>query len=489
LDSVDIDPIIHQLGNWNAARGPLHSRLEVALQSAIRHGVLAPGTRLPAERNLAQALALSRTTVLTAYSTLKSDGWLESRPGSGTWVCARPAAEARQRTHDSTIAGSSTLNLLQIDSELIDFAVGTTKPLAELPRELFSASPALQDSLLAERHYMPLGYPALRQAIAAHYSNRGLPTTASQILVTGGAQQAISLVTSAYVQRGDTVLVESPTYFGALDVFRFAGARLAPVVVGPEHVRSNELRDRLLATGPRLVYLTPTYQNPTGVVMPESARREVAQLADEFGVPVMEDHSLSELTIDGGAPQLIARHGGDKANIISLGSLSKLLWAGLRVGWLRAPVTAIAKIARVKTAADLGSPLLTQAIAVQLLQAVEEAKAVRRAQLRERRDLLAALLREALPSWQFQIPSGGLFLWVRLAGYDTRQFAQLAARNGVALTPGPLFAADDSCMEYLRIPYLLDEDQTRIGVQRLAESWREFLSSASFRSQRATPLV
>jgi DNA-binding transcriptional MocR family regulator len=487
---VDINLVIHRLGNWTEARGPLHNRLEVALQTAIRHGVLAPGTRLPAERSLAQALALSRTTVLAAYSMLKSDGWLESRPGSGTWVCGRPAAEARQQAHDSTIAGSSTLNLLQIDdSELIDFAVGTTKPLAELPRELYSISPALQDSLLAERHYMPLGYPALRQAIAAHYSSRGLPTTANQILVTEGAQQAISLVTSAYVQRGDAVLVENPTYFGALDVFRFAGARLAPVAVGPEHVRPNELRDRLLATGPRLIYLTPTFQNPTGVIMPEPARRDVAHLADEFGVPVVEDHSLSELSIEGVAPQLIARHGGDNANVISLGSLSKLLWAGLRVGWLRAPVSTIAKIARVKTAADLGSPLPTQAIAVQLLRAVEEARSLRRVQLRERRDLLAALLCEALPRWQFQIPSGGLFLWVRLAGYDTRQFAQLAARNGVALTPGPLFAADDSCAEYLRIPYLLDEDLIRLGVRRLAESWREFLSSASLRSQRLAPLV
>jgi DNA-binding transcriptional MocR family regulator len=487
---VDINLIIHRLGNWTEARGPLHSRLEVALQTAIQHGALTPGMRLPAERSLAEALALSRTTVLAAYTTLKSDGWLESRPGSGTWVCGRPAAEARQQAHDATIADSSTLNLLQIaDSDLIDFAAGTTQPLADLPRELYSISAALQDSLLAERHYMPLGYPPLRQAIAAFYTSRGLRTTANQILVTEGAQQAISLVSSTYVQRGDTVLVENPTYFGALDVFRFAGARLAPVAVGPDHVKANELRDRLLASGARLVYLTPTYQNPTGVVMPEHTRREVAQLADEFGVPIVEDHSLSELGIEGGAPQLIASYGSDNSNIISMGSLSKLLWAGLRVGWLRAPVSTIAKIARVKTAADLGSPLLTQAIATQLMQATEDARTLRRVQLREGRDLLAALLREYLPSWQFQSPSGGLFLWVRLAGYDTRQFAQLAARNGVALTPGPLFAADDSCVEYLRIPYLLDEDLIRLGVQRLAQSWREFLSSASLRSQHLAPIV
>lgn len=479
-----------QLGNWTELRGPLHSRLGNALQTAIQHGLLPPGTRLPAERNLAESLALSRTTVLAAYSALKSDGWLESRPGSGTWVCSKPAAQARQRTYDAVLSNSSMLNLLQIDdSEVVDFAVGTPKPLSDLPRELYTLDSSLQTELLLERHYMPLGFPALRQAIATYYARRDLPTTADQILVTGGAQQAISLVTSAYLQRGDSVLVENPTYFGALDVFRFAGARLAPVSVGPNHINPSELRDRLPTTGSRLVYVTPTYQNPTGAILPDRARREIAQLGEEFGVPIVEDHSLSELGIEEGSrPPFIARY-GTTSNVITLGSLSKLFWAGLRVGWLRAPVGVVTKIARVKTAADLGSALVTQAIGAQLLQAMDEAKAIRREQLAAKRDLLAQLLREALPSWRFELPQGGLFLWVRLPGYDSRQFAQAAARHGVALTPGPLFAADDSFVEYLRIPYLLEEDRIRLGVQRLAEAWQAFIASASFQTPRLNPIV
>jgi DNA-binding transcriptional MocR family regulator len=428
--------------------------------------------------------------VLSAYSALKSDGWLESRPGSGTWVCAKAAAQARQRSYDAVVSNSSTLNLLQIDDhEVIDFAVGTPKPLSDLPRELYTLDSSVQTELLLERHYMPLGFPALRQAIAAYYTRRDVPTIADQILVTGGAQQAISLVASAYLQRGDSVLVENPTYFGALDVFRFAGARLAPVSVGPNHMNPAELRDRLPATGSRLLYLTPTYQNPTGAILPDRARREIAQLSDEFGVPVIEDHSLSELAIDDASPPpFIARYGA-AANVITLGSLSKLFWAGLRVGWLRAPVGVVTKIARIKTAADLGSALVTQAIGAQLLQAVDEAKTIRRAQLAARRDLLAQLLREALPDWHFELPKGGLFLWVRLPGYDSRQFAQAAARHGVALTPGPLFAADDSFVEYLRIPYLLDEDRIRLGVERLAEAWQAFMASSALQTPRLNPIV
>jgi DNA-binding transcriptional MocR family regulator len=251
---LDTDSIVHQLGNWTEARGPLHARLGAAIRQAIAQGLLLPGIRIPAERNLAQALALSRTTVVTTYGILKADGWLESRSGSGTYVCAKPAARAREETQHLVLAGSSTLNLLQIDdSEVIDFGVGTTRPLAELPRELYEPGPAIMNSLLSERNYMPLGLPALRHAIATHYTERGLATTPDQILVTSGAQQAIAIVTALYVQRGDTVLVESPTYFGGLDVLRFTGARLAPLTVGPEHVAPGEVRDRLMTTGSRMI--------------------------------------------------------------------------------------------------------------------------------------------------------------------------------------------------------------------------------------------
>jgi DNA-binding transcriptional MocR family regulator len=427
--------------------------------------------------------------VVTAYNTLRSDGWLESRSGSGTWIASGPATLARQSAHASTLQGSSLLNLLQVDdAEITDFAVATTKPLAELPLSLFSISSEIQTALLNERNYLPLGLPALRDAIARYYRQLGIATAAEQILVTAGAQQAISLTTGLYVQRGDTVLVENPTYFGALQAFRLAGARLAPMLVGARHVETNGLRDRILANGPRLVYLTPTYQNPTGAVMPEPARREISHLSEEFGVPVIEDCTLAEISFSGERPKPIAAFSQD-GTVLSIGSLSKLFWAGLRIGWVRASVAVISQLVRVKTSADLGSPLLTQVIASQLLGAVDHARRLRREQLTCRRDLMIELLRRHLPEWRFVTPSGGLSMWVQLPGCHASHFAQFAARFGVALAPGSTFASDDSFTEFVRIPFLLDEEAIGVGMLRLKAAWDEFRATTSVGSGAPITIV
>lgn len=480
---METDLLVQQLGGWSKKAGPLHRRLESALENAIQQGILLPGTRLPAERKLAQALALSRTTVVTAYNNLRSNGWLESRLGSGTWIAAGRAAQARQSAHALALEGSSLVNLLSVGgSGAVDFAVATPKPLDGLPRSLYSISPEVQEALLAERNYMPFGLPALKDAIARYYRQLGVPTQTEQILITSGAQQAISLVTGLYVQRGDPVLAENPTFFGALQAFRLAGARLVGLDVGPRHVPPAGLRDRILAHGPRLVYITPTHQNPTGVVMPESARRDIARLSDEFAVPVAEDCTLADLEIDAKTPKPIAAY-APNGNVLSIGSLSKLYWAGLRVGWVRASLGAISQLARMKSATDLGSPLITQVLGSQLLSAFPQAKALRRKQLASGRDLLVELLRSHLPEWTFNVPSGGLCLWIRVPGYDTRHFAQVAARFGVAVTQGSLFATEDAHNEFLRIPFLLEEDAMTTGVLRLKSAWREFRSTAS----RETP--
>jgi DNA-binding transcriptional MocR family regulator len=486
---VEIDLLIQQLGGWSKQPGPLHRRLESALEKAIRQGILLPGTRVPAERKLAEALALSRTTVVTAYNNLRTEGWLESRLGSGTWIATGRAAHARQSAHALALEGSSLVNLLSAnDSAAVDFAVATPKPLAGLPRSLYSISPEVQEALLAERNYMPYGLPALKDAIARYYGQMGIPTDTEQILVTAGAQQAISLVTGLYVQRGDAVLAENPTYFGALQSFRLAGARVVGLSVGARHVSPAALRDRILVHGPHLVYVTPTHQNPTGVVMPEAARRDIARLSEEFAIPVAEDCSLADLEIDAKAPKPITAY-APNGNVLSIGSLSKLYWAGLRIGWVRASAGVIAQLARMKSTTDLGSPLVTQVLGSQLLSALPQAKTLRREQLAAGRDLLAELLRSHIPEWTFHLPTGGLCLWIRLAGYDARHFTQFAARFGVAVTQGSVFATDDTQNEFLRIPFLLEEEAMTTGVLRLQSAWNEFRATASVETPRAGNIV
>jgi DNA-binding transcriptional MocR family regulator len=477
---MELTLFVQQLGPWSNGAGPLHRRLAVAIEQSIRHGILLPGAPVPPERKLALALALSRTTVVAAYNALRADGWLESRLGSGTRVASGRAAAARQCSQVTVLEGSPLLNLLMVnDSEMTDFAVATTKPPEGLPNHLFSISPEVQKALLAERNCAPLGLPVLRDAIARHYNQMGVPTEPEQILVTAGTQQAISLLTALYVQRGDTVVVENPTYFGALQCFRLAGARLAAVPVNARHVEPASLRDRILANGPRLVYLAPTHQNPTGVTMPEETRRQIARLSQECGVTVVEDCALADLEIDAKAPKPIASF-DEAGNVLSIGSLSKLFWGGLRIGWLRASPAVISQVGRIKSAADLGSPLMTQVIASQLLGAVQQARAMRAKELASRRDLMAENLRKHFPEWKFSVPSGGLCFWLQLPNCDTRHFTQFAARFGIALTPGTVFAADDSFHDCLRLPFLLDEDTLSAGLLRLKAVWNEF---------RAIPLV
>jgi DNA-binding transcriptional MocR family regulator len=163
--------------------------------------------------------------------------------------------------------------------------------------------------------------------------------------------------------------------------------------------------------------------------------------------------------------------------VLTIGSLSKLVWPGLRLGWIRAPEPIIQRLARLKSAMDLASPITTQAVAARLFGALDVVRALRRQQLKPRRDLLASLLGERIPEWTFRVPHGGLFLWVELPSGDAREFAQFAVRHGVVALPGSTLSADESHTTFLRIPFLAEPETLRRGVDRLATAWRGFHSA------------
>jgi DNA-binding transcriptional MocR family regulator len=241
------------------------------------------------------------------------------------------------------------------------------------------------------------------------------------------------------------------------------------------------LRGRISATAARLVYFKPTYQNSTGAVMPRAARKETARTAAELGVPLIDDGTLAELVLDSPPPPPIAAF-DPEAPIITTGSLSKLFWPGLRIGWVCAPEPIIDRLAGLKSATGLASPLLAQATAVRLLASLTAARELRRRELRRRelrprRDLLAALLAEHLPDWSFRRPAGGLFLWTKLPSGDAREFAQIALRHGVVVLPGPVMSASDRFTAYLRLPFLAEPATLRAGVRRLATAWRDYRST------------
>jgi len=243
-------------------------------------------------------------------------------------------------------------------------------------------------------------------------------------------------------------------------------------------VTASQVRHLLSRTQARLVHVTATFHNPSGALIPAEERPRLARLAGEFQVPLVEDHALADLWFVSPPPSPIAAHTAGGL-VITVGSLSKLLWGGLRVGWVRAPRHVIARLAQRKVVADIASPVLDQLVATRLLTRVDEIARRRRRELRARRDLLAKLLTELLPDWTWRLPEGGVCLWARLPEGDARDFAALALRHGVALVAGPQFAPGEAWVDHVRVPFTAEPDELQEGVQRIAHAWGQFLPSAA----------
>jgi DNA-binding transcriptional MocR family regulator len=476
---------VHALGAWAQGSGPVYRRLANGIRSAVLRGDLAPGSRVPAERNLARLLAVSRTTVVSAYEVLRQEGWLESRQGSGTTVRAAPRRSERVAEPPSFRRHPVYRSLIEGSGGTIEFLGAHLSGSGAIPDEIVSLKEGI--ARLARGHgYLPAGLPELRRGIAKRLDARGLPTREDQVLVTSGAQQAIGLVGSLFLQRGDAVALESPTYLGAMDLFTNAGAHLVPVPVGDRGVSAEVLRDVVKRASPRLVYLVPTFHNPTGSLVPEATRRAIARIADESGVPIVEDDTLADLTLGPEPPPPIAAFSRD-GPVVTVGSLSKVLWGGLRIGWIRAPEPILARLTRLKILTDLGSSILSQIAAVELLARIEGIRRARRREVRAKYGRMARLLKSLLPSWSWTPPAGGLTLWVKLPHGDATGFAQVALRHGVAVVPGPLASPDSSGTDRLRLPFVHEPDTMAEGMQRLARAWRAY--SPQIRAERTSLIV
>lgn len=473
---MDPHQIVQLLGPWSEHRGPLYERLAHAFEHAMRTGDLPAHTRLPAERWLAQCLGVSRSTIVAAYGLLHERGWVTSRRGSGTQVCAfspqRSLRLRRQQLHPLA-RGPVMDSYLSDHLEAIDLSAGAPAWPTGFATEICAVQPDDLASSLNHYGYMPHGLPQLRQAIAEHYTQTGLRTRPEQILVTSGAQQAIGLLATLLLQRGDTVILENPTFFGAIDTFRAAGARLAGIPIDAAGLSIQRVHELVSARAATCLYLIPTYHNPTGHTLTERQRRQLVQLAHQANLPLIEDLTLAYNVLEGAPPPPLATYAQD-GGVITIGSLSKLFWAGLRVGWIRGSVPLIERVARLKALSDLGSSLISQLIALRLLAHVEHVQSLRRQELVPRRDLLLRILEQRAPSWTWQCPKGGLFVWAQLPEGDARALAQEALQGGVIVTPGTTLSVDGTHTRWLRLPFLLPPDRLQLGAERLVDAWERY---------------
>lgn len=461
------------VAGWATGPAPLYRSLAGAVVAAIDRGDLPRGARLPAERGAAAALGVARGTVVAAYDLLAESGLVERHRGSGTWVVDGGAPQlrlhelaaglrARQLTRD-TLAGGA----------VVDLALSVLPTPTDLPADAFRLDAVELDRVAHGHGYHPAGLPALRERLAALHTAHGVPTTADQIVVTGGAQQAVALTARLLVQPGDVVAVESPTYPGAIDAYSRAGARFVTMAGDGAGVLPDEV-GRALARAPRLVYVVPSGHNPRGTVLPDHRRRALAALADRHDAWLVEDECLAWCVYDHDGPPLpIAAH-GRAGRVLTIGSLSKLLWGGLRLGWIRGPAPAVARIGRLKAAIDLGNCAVSQALTLGLLDRIEAIAAKRRRQLAAGAGLLCGLLAESLPGWRVRPPAGGLSLWVRLPAGTGDAFAPVALRHGVRVLPGSAASPDEADLDHLRLAVSLPPATLRLAVDRLAGAWAEF---------------
>lgn len=446
------------LGAWQRP-GPAYVALADAVRAAILSGTVPLSTRLPSERELADATGVSRTTTTATYGLLRDEGYLVSRRGSGT-VTTLPAGPG---------ARSSMAETSRAEPGIVDLAMAAPSAPSSLHGAYLAALDALPRHLTGTG-YAPLGLPVLREAIARWYTLRGTPTTPDQVLVTTGAQQAIHLLVSAHAGPGDRVVVEHPTYPHAIDVVRSVGARAVPVPSGETGLDIDLLESTLRQVAPRLVYLIPSHRNPTGTSLSDEDAARVRALARRHRTTIVGDEVLAELTMDGPAPGSFA---GDatSAYVVSIGSASKSYWGGLRVGWVRAHPDLVHRIATTRAHVDIGTALLEQLVVAELLAHSDELLAGRRAALRDRRDLLVGLLRDHLPSWRFEVPAGGLSLWADLGAPASSALAAISTRYGVRVVPGTAFGVDGSFERNLRLPFTSTADDLRRAVTGLADAW------------------
>ena len=464
-DRIGTNALSNMLGDWTTGVGAtLHGKLADSIRQAVETGVLAGGTVLPAERTLSRSLAVSRSTVTTALNQLKAEGVLEARHGSGTTVLESPLVTADGRPGASVLPGIIT-NRRGIDLAASTPADARALPQVDVDREsLLRAGP---------RHgYTPEGLPVLRAAVADRFTIDGLATSDEEILITNGAQHGLALALTLLASPGDSVIVDEPTYPGMIDLLASRDLHPIPLPRTGGGVDVAALRRIARSGEASIAYLQTSVHNPTGATAEDWELRDLAAACDTLGLTVLEDLVLADLRYDGTRLAPLAARVSN-TTVLVIGSISKLGWGGLRIGWLRAERSMLDRLVRARLTDDLGSSVPSQVIAAGVLTQFDEVTRVRQPTLLDRSRLAISLIEELLPEWKPRAPQGGLSLWIDLPRPVGERLAQRAARHGVTIATGTSACVDGDGASNVRLCFDRPEAQLREGIRRLAEAWAE----------------
>lgn len=471
---------------------PLFEQIAEAFRERILGGLLLEGTPLPPERDLAKRLGVNRSTVVRAYGELKADGFVEAKVGRGTVVAAGGTGRDREfrRTEplewdplfrpETASCGDLFSEMISVSGRegVISFAPGFPDPDLLPVEEFMGLQRDLGVSGLRSQ-FLPSpveGVAALREKVAELLADRGIDVPSREVMILSGSQQGLDFAARTFLSPGDTVLAEKSTFFGALEIFRAAGARVVGIPMDRDGMRTDLLEGAILRHNPRLIYTLPTFQNPTGITLSLERRRELLETAGRFGVPVLEDDPYGELRYEG-APIPPLKAMDRRGAVIYLSSFSKVLSLGFRVGWVSAPAPVIERFSRLKQMTDLHVNTPAQILLDRFLREGHYGPHLERVReaYRRKRDRLAEALSRYRPrtGWDWDLPDGGYYLWCSLPGlFPMRAFTARASENRVAFMPGQVFCADGTPRQNrIRLNFThVPEADIAEGARRLARA-------------------
>jgi 2-aminoadipate transaminase len=473
---------------------PLYRQLFEQLKDHIQSGRLSKGERLPATRELAGMLGLNRATVSSAYELLENEGLMKGHVGRGSFVGGPVTSSRIPWSQMGEPAAGSDLPSLSLSAEGISFA--SSRPAEDLfplddfrvtCEEVICGVEAASILQLGS----PLGYAPLRDYLMENARHEATAKPGDEIAITSGCQQALDLLHRVLVRPGDTIALEEPVYPGLKSVFASGGSRLIGVPVGPSGVDLATLETLLDRERPRLLIVTPSFQNPTGTTIPLSARRNLLRLARQAGTLLIENDIYGPLRYEGEAVPTLKQLDED-GDVVLLGSFSKIAFPGLRVGWILAPAELIARLREAKQRCDLHSDQLSQAVLLRFAEsgrlAAHQSK-VLEAGAQRLNAVLAACEKHLPPGSRWTRPQGGMNVWVRLPEpLDSAELLARAERAGVNYLPGKYFAVSRVDSGALRLCFAaLSPSQIKEGVAILGEVFGSELARVRA-ARRAAPM-
>ncbi|MFW5748552.1 MAG: PLP-dependent aminotransferase family protein [Chloroflexota bacterium] len=482
---------------------PIYKQLIQSIKMQIESGALTAGTRLPASRDLARQLNISRISVVNAYAELRSEGYLSAHAGRGTFVAKDANGGSGEENSggvntvtENTAPDNSIRDMMRLSRKpgVISFSSGSP-PMEFFPiQHLRDAINIVleRDGAAALNYEVPEGYGPLRAAVRDYVSALGIQCSPSNVLVTGGTQQALDLVIQALLSEGDTLVTENPTYIGMIDIARTRRVNIHGICCDEQGIRLDMLENYVIDHDPRLIYVMPTFQNPTGSEMPLHRRRQLLNLANDYNIPILEDAVYHEFRYEGEAlPPLKALD--DTGIVIHASGFTKMLLPGVRIGYLITDGRYYQRLVRVKQAADISTPGLNQrAIHYMIQRGMLSGQLERnnRELLLRRNAAMAAAKTHFPPGTRWAVPKGGLTMWAELpqSGPTAAELYISAIQQGVGFAIGNVFYTNGGGSYKMRInfgahpPEKIDE-----GFRRLGRAWREL--ACDYAEMEKSPLL